>query len=95
MTNELQECTNAAKDLSKKVDTLITEYVRKNRECDVLQNVIKWLAMTLMTFVLVAGIVAGIFVYGYLFSPYMYAGEITQTADLPHTQTGNVAQVIR
>ncbi len=76
-TNEVLEIT---KETAKKVDLVVEAYKRKDRECDRLHSVVMWLITAIMTFIVVVGIVAGIFVYGYMYSPYLY-GQVNNTSD--------------
>lgn len=73
--SETTECLEITRETSKKVDMVVEAYQKKDRECDSKNNIIKWLIAALMTFIVVSGIVAGMFVYGYLYSPYL-AGEV-------------------
>jgi hypothetical protein len=90
-TNEkLDQCIEAMQDNAQKMNQVLEDRDKLKKDNDSKDKIIKWLIIAIITFIVTAGIVCAIAVYGYMYSPFM-AGEITQSGA---ENAGNQVQVI-
>lgn len=75
MEEKLGECIAVMQDNSEKTKQLVYELEKERAESKSKDKIIKWLCAVIMAGVISASIVAGMFIYGYMYSPYL-ASEI-------------------
>ena len=78
MDEKLDECITLMQDNSEKTQKVISELQKERTDNKNKSRIIKWLCAVIMVGIISAAIVAGIFVYGYMYSPYAY-GSVNQS----------------